>query len=409
MAPQRPGVGAPTAAFVVVILVIVGVMGLVSVTLPSGGGAVSSSTSTTTEEQQPTFFSMVSPSGLQLQLKLNATAIQSGSALIAQITLFNPLDENLSLFLPNLASNSTIATWNDYDFVCSGNSMWNLGGYALFKGHYSSDNVSSAGEPLMLAPPVAYLSCINNTRNLFVFLPNNSNAMVSDSSETGQPATPWHAATNATTESCENISQSIVVGTHCPVGDSLFGYWSAPLSGLASSAATTSSSYFHYFSPGQYTLAVEDSWGQTIYAHFQVTGPGVTTKSSTTHTSSCYSGPLPSNSSSSAKTVAVYDVTPQFNSWQWNGTSFEVSGYTLTAVGYSNTAQVVYQWPKVFFEVSNGQTGQSASFTNLGAWNGQSWPPDFPQSPDLLFNGNVTLQWIFTCDMRVLLEVSVIG
>jgi hypothetical protein len=263
MVPQRPGVRAPAAAFVVAIVVIVGVIGLVSVTSPSGGGAVSSSNSTTTEEQQPTFFSTVSSSGLQLQVELNATAIQSGSALMAQITLFNPLDENLT-FAPKFTSNSTIAIWNDYDFVCSGNSMWNLAGYALFEGHYSSDNVSSAGEPLMLAPPVS-LSCMANGRDLFVFLPNSSNAMASSPAA---PATLWHAATNATTESCKNSSSS----TECPVGASLFGYWSAPLSGqIDSQAATTSSSYFHYFSPGRYTLAVEDIWGQTIYAHFQVT------------------------------------------------------------------------------------------------------------------------------------------
>jgi len=271
MVPQRPGVGATTAVFAVVIVVVVGVMGLISLASPSGGGAVSSSTSTTTEEQQTTFFSTVSSSGLQLQLKLNTTTIQSGSALMAQITLFNSLGENLSLHLPNLASNSTIATWNAYDFVCNGNSMWNLAGYALLNGHYSSENVSSAGEPLMLAPPVG-LSCINNSRNLFVFLPNSSDALVSDSSETNQPATLWHAATNATTESCQYLSLSAAGSMECPVGASLFGYWSAPVSVLLDSrAATTSSSYFHYFSPGEYTLVVEDIWGETIYAHFQVT------------------------------------------------------------------------------------------------------------------------------------------
>lgn len=272
MVPQRPGVRAPIAAFVVVILVIVGVMGLVSVTLPLGGVSESSS-STTTQEQHPTFFSMVSSSGLQLQLKLNATTIQAGSSLMAQITLFNPLDENVSIFVPNLASNSTMTTWNDHDFVCSQNSMWNLAGYALFKGHYSSDNLSSAGEPLMLAPPVS-LSCINNGRGLFVFLPNSSNAMVFDSPDTNQPATLWHATTNATSESCKNSFESVIGRTECPVGASLFGYWSEPPSGLLESgAATTSSSYFHYFPPGQYTLVVEDIWGGTFYAHFQVTSP----------------------------------------------------------------------------------------------------------------------------------------
>jgi hypothetical protein len=44
----------------------------------------------------------------------------------------------------------------------------------------------------------------------------------------------------------------------------------AKCSCMAGSAATTSSPYFHYLSPGEYTLVVEDEWNQTICAPFQV-------------------------------------------------------------------------------------------------------------------------------------------
>jgi hypothetical protein len=278
LVPQRSGVGASTAVFVVVIVVIVGVMGLISLTSQSGRGTVSSSSSTSsstsTEEQQPAFFSIASLSGLQLQVELNATAMQTGSALRAQIRLFNPLLQNLSIALTQ-SSNSSIATWGDYDFVCGG-SVWNLAGYALFKGHYSSDNISSAGEPLMLAPPVGIPCGEPPEPNFFVFLHNSSNAMASYSPATNEPATLVHIATNATTEFCENLTTGAGSSyTRCPVGASLLGYWSNPPVGqiqeIDGSAATIGSSYFHYFSPGQFTLAVEDAWGQTIYAHFLVT------------------------------------------------------------------------------------------------------------------------------------------
>lgn len=131
--------------------------------------------------------------------------------------------------------------------------------------------------------------------------------------------------------------------------------------------------------------------------------------SSTVQTSTCYSGQAPSNSSSTTKAVSVLNVTAQFNSWQWNGTSVSVGGYAVRAVAYSNTPQVVYLWPQVFLHVSNGQTTQVANYTNLGAWNGQSWPPDFGQGPVSLFNGSVTLQFFFTCDMNVLLEITVLS
>jgi hypothetical protein len=73
----------------------------------------------------------------------------------------------------------------------------------------------------------------------------------------------------AGTEACTNSSGQ----TQCPVaGTSLFGYWNAtgPVLGLNIANATTSSQYFHYFSPGQYTLVAEDMWGQSAFAYFQV-------------------------------------------------------------------------------------------------------------------------------------------
>ena len=127
-------------------------------------------------------------------------------------------------------------------------------------------------------------------------------------------------------------------------------------------------------------------------------------ESTTQLTSTCYSGLL---QNSSSPTIYTINVTGQFNSWLWNGTLGDVAGYQVNALAYSNTASKVYLEPQVFLLVSNGQETEIASYTNLGAWNGQTWPPDFSQSPVSLFNGNVTLQWFFTCKMTVFLQITV--
>jgi len=116
---EGSGVEARKAVFVVVIVLIVGAMGLISFASQSGRGATSSSAPTNTEQQTSTY-STDSPSGLQLHVELNTTTIRAGSALRAQIALFNPLTKNLSV---TPSSSSSIAAWDDYDFFCGGNSM----------------------------------------------------------------------------------------------------------------------------------------------------------------------------------------------------------------------------------------------------------------------------------------------
>src|SRR3989442_14601998 len=121
---SRSKVRAERAVFVAIVVVIVGAMGLVSFE-PQPLGSVVSSSSSTTIEQQTLTYSSDSPSGLQLKVKIDAPIIQSGSALWAHINLFNPLPNNLSITPPR-SSNSSIATWNDYDFVCGGNPLSDL-------------------------------------------------------------------------------------------------------------------------------------------------------------------------------------------------------------------------------------------------------------------------------------------
>jgi hypothetical protein len=194
---------------------------------------------------------------------LNATTIRQGGALTAVITIFNLLAENLSV-APDYSSNSTIGHWNENDFICDNSPIWSLAGYALFQGHYSSENISSAGNPLELAPSVVLPYVFPFNPDLFVLLPDSSSAAGYFAVLSANPILA-NLTTNARTESCTATLST----SECPVGDSLFGYWNTT-GALFPQNATTSSKYFHYFSIGEYTLVTEDIWGQTTYAYFQV-------------------------------------------------------------------------------------------------------------------------------------------
>ena len=205
---------------------------------------------------------------LRLQAKLNASTIRPGGAIAASITLSNPLAVNLSAMFH---TNGTIQNWNGFDFIC-GNSMLPPVGFALFKGHYTSANVSSGGSPLTLTPPIYPPCAIFASPALYVVLPNSSNAIAYYKLPTQPPSyfqpTQVQLRENATTGYC---SVTPVGSTTCgSIRNALFGYLNTTGMQGPLDNATTTSKYFHYFSPGWYTLVVEDVWGQVLYEYFEV-------------------------------------------------------------------------------------------------------------------------------------------
>ncbi|MDA4118302.1 MAG: hypothetical protein OK455_08160, partial [Thaumarchaeota archaeon] len=52
-----------------------------------------------------------------------------------------------------LNQTTVIFAWNGYDYVCSDSPSQGLATFAVFKGHYSKGNISSAGAPLKEGPP----------------------------------------------------------------------------------------------------------------------------------------------------------------------------------------------------------------------------------------------------------------
>jgi len=282
MPPRRIGIGrlVVVVAIVAIMLVALGANFLFFASPPAAStgatttssptlNSTSSYSSSSTEQVTEFNTTVSSPSGLELRVFLNTTATASGGAVDAQLTLFNPLDRNLSL-VPSFSANSAISSWNGYDFFCGENNFLPMLGYAVFQGHYSQVNISLAGSPLQLAPQVD-VGCVTYPKpTSVVFLPNGDSAVLySPAWSTGyqEPVT-----TDASTESCLLASTGAYV---CGDGKGLSGYWTTT-SPITEQEAAIGSKNFSYFSPGEYTLAVQDVWNQTVYAHFQVTTSGLT-------------------------------------------------------------------------------------------------------------------------------------
>jgi hypothetical protein len=202
---------------------------------------------------------------LQLRIELNTTVIPSGDAILAQVLLSNPLGSNLTAVVP-ASDNSTVSNWSWYDFICGGGSLQGVFGFAVFQGHYESKNLSSAGNPLTLAPPLLP-PCVAYAPPLFmVFQPSSSNAIVYSRYPLATPLSE-RTILNATTQTCSETTSG---STRCGPSSGLFGYWNGTVSGPTGNY-TTSSPDFHYFTPGGYTIVAEDAWGHQAFQYFEVT------------------------------------------------------------------------------------------------------------------------------------------
>lgn len=203
-----------------------------------------------------------------LEVTLNATTIKSGSAIAATLSLTNVLPYNVT-FSPSLTFGSSINGWDARDYLCSGGGEveYSTFGYAVFGGHEIAGNISSATQ-LQLAAPIAIgCAAYTNTKTV-TFLPNSSEMVGSPTIAGTVFNVTISARVNATTNVCVNSSTSLDCNS-----DSLFGYWTGSPSPpyRNTNDANTSSPYFSYFTPGDYTLVVEDMWGMTAFSYFQVT------------------------------------------------------------------------------------------------------------------------------------------
>jgi len=285
-------------ALVLIIVAIVGTISFVSLASQSGR-TEPSSTSASEGNHSVTFYSAVSPVGLQLQFELNTTVIQQGGALKAQAYLYNTLSQNLSL-TPDFSANPNIATWDSYDSPCGFSPVFDVFGFALYQGHLTPANLSQAGTPFPLSPQF-YLPCGPPPREP---MPGHPGSFWFGGPKKIEFAQESHLAT-LSTNSPPNastlgdmqldagtwmlhhyiITRTATIDSFNLTEAALYGYWSyggmgegvCPLSALMSNANNTTTESLvelycnpHPFSVGSYTLVAEDLWNDTDYAYFQV-------------------------------------------------------------------------------------------------------------------------------------------
>jgi hypothetical protein len=310
---------APVIALVLIVVVIVGTISFVS--LASQSGRIEPSSASASGGNHPvTFYSAISPVGIQLQFELNTTVIPQGGALTAQVTLYNSLSQNLTLtipsFLPTTKQGSesrsahAIDTWDGYDYLCGNSPVYDVFGFGLYQGHYAATNLSQAETSLHLTVlsqlggdcPVSGLLCIGfpswNPNPLPVkieFAPKSHLASFPFAFCGVLYMQNWDMQVNATTDgwTTRSINPSyphseIGMGPfNCCSGASLNGYWMMPPNSTclqmfrAALSANNNRNFttgilselncdIHPFSVGSYTLVAEDVWNDTVYAYFQV-------------------------------------------------------------------------------------------------------------------------------------------
>ena len=341
--PRRTAIGHSAASFVVIVVIVVSGLAFVS--------SMNGSKSTEGSVSQATFYSGVSSQGLQLRIRLNASEVPPGGGLQAHIFLVNTLSESVTLH-PDFGANPNIDSWNWDDYLCGMSPVEHAFGFALLQGHYTAANLSQAGAPLTLAPPVA-IPCPNFAygesyiQNV-EFAPNSDVATFSANASSSADFKPQtirmqlNATTGYCTESPYQYTETQTVGGTTMVTsgteyslscgsngvDSLTGYWSPYGScaypagkGANGTAQGLYGSCFHQFAPGTYTVVAEDLWDQTAFAYFEVGGQFQTN-------SYCSTPVHPSNASGITE---VYVLTPGSTSVICVSYRFHTSGtYSLS-------------------------------------------------------------------------------
>lgn len=178
-------------------------------------------TTTTTANASSAFIGSVT--GLELRVSLNASTINLGDSISFNATVFNTraTENNLSSISDWTVPQPVIGPCGPTDAPIA---------FAVIQGYYTQDNVSQA-------PRVGYgVECTTDVGNVeyYSFEPSSDEASIIG------------ASCNPSQCSASPIALSRSVG----------GYWT--------------NGVMEKFTPGAYTVVVEDEWGQTALSHFVV-------------------------------------------------------------------------------------------------------------------------------------------
>lgn len=224
---KRSGMTTSALAFLVVVLVVLGSVGVLALQRGTSGNLVTSRT---------TASSTSALDGLRLTLSATPTAIYPGGQVSVSIADWNTQATATTLTPP---ANATMK----YALGTGPCSQLPLG-IGLYQGNYGAGNLSAQAMlgtykpgfyPCPAEFPVAYFTFAPNSDNMSLY-----SLQAPGSNTTGKPTLVWTQPDGATL--------------------GLSGYW---IGGVGNAS-------FHTFTPGVYTVVGEDPWGQEVVLHFQV-------------------------------------------------------------------------------------------------------------------------------------------
>jgi YVTN family beta-propeller protein len=196
----------------------------------------------TTESGSLAIESDINGSGLQLTATIEPTKVSQGENISVIAQVYDRLSSSL-----NVSSTSFVNS--DYGPCAQGFAT----GVQVYRGQYTSANVSEGHGLLLYNPSLVYL-CPAEFTFQYSFEPNSDNATVVPSL---------------------GAFQDPNMDTTGPVNETsvLAGYWIGTGQGFLDQNGDESQAYaFNTFQPGTYTVVVDDAWGQKAIGNFQVTG-----------------------------------------------------------------------------------------------------------------------------------------
>lgn len=201
------------------------------------------------------------PNGLEILVRANFSLIASGQAieLVAEVnnTYDEPVTVNPSVVFGN------VSEWaHNYESPCGSILPLDM---AVFKGHFDSSNISQAGNPLQLIPYQSTLCPAIADVTKVVFQPSNDTAALYYTIYGKPPNQPLGSMSITSAVRLTGCFIATVNST-CGSEFGVNGYYT----GSAGPGVGQASNTFHPFDPGEYTVAVADTWGQITFLYFQV-------------------------------------------------------------------------------------------------------------------------------------------
>ena len=254
---RRTGVGSVAASFAVIILIVAGALGFVSM---QGG-------THTSGEVSPASSVVSSPNGLRLTVSSNATELTVGQELNVSLSIVNTLPMVNTVKPSNdwLMHGVPVALWPPCYFGLPAEA-------AVLQGNYTSQDISSAANVTF-----SYICMEGVYVDHVAFQPNSDQVILTglyDVTSTNQTLGPFHMSLSFTTGGYWNL-QNLSSELNIPI--------------LGEQSPPRPPAYVP-FTPGEYTVAVADEWGQVALLHFSVSPTGVSEGSLLIHVVNATSG-----------------------------------------------------------------------------------------------------------------------